>query len=63
MLYVPKEIYEIIDYINEQEHAAETKELFFALAERGIEQGDNRFKSSDLLGRDGFSITDITGSD
>ena len=63
MLYVPKEIYEIVDYINEQEHAAETKELFFALAEGGIEQGDNRFKCSDLLGGEGFSLADITGSD
>lgn len=62
-LDVPKEIYEIIDYINSQKHAADTKELFFAIAERGIEQGNNGFKSSDLLGGEGFSFTDITGSD
>ena len=53
---VPKEIYEIIDYINEQKHPAQTKELFFALAERGIEQSDNSLKSADLLGGEGFAL-------
>ena len=60
---VPKEIYEIIDYINGMKNPAQTKELFFALAERGIEQSDDRFKSSDLLGGQSFSLTEVAGGD
>lgn len=58
---VPKEIYEIIDYINGMKHPKETKELFFAVSEGRIKEGDNRLEGSDLLGGEGFALTDISG--
>lgn len=57
---IPKEIYEIIDYIRELKHPEETLDLLIAFTERGIEQGNDGFESSDLLGGEGFAFADIT---
>ena len=60
---IPKEIYELIDYIETMKHPEETKELFFAFAEGSIEQGDDCLEGSELLRGEGFTLTDITRGD
>lgn len=58
-LAIPKEIYEIIDYINAQDNSQKVKEKLFGLIEAGIEQGDDGLESSDLLGGEGFALSEI----
>lgn len=60
---IPKEIYELIDYIETMKHPEKTKELFIAFAEGSIEQGDDSLEGSELLGGEGFAFTDITRGD
>lgn len=62
-LNVPKEIYEIIDYINAQQNPQIIKEKLFGLIEGGIEQGDDCLESSDLLGGEGFALPEIPRRD
>ena len=60
---IPKEIYELVDYIRELKHPDETMDLLIAFTERGIEQGDDGLQGSDLLRGESFAFTDITGCD
>lgn len=58
---VPKEIYEIIDYIDSLDHPKETMELFLGIAEGSVQESDYRLEGTDLLGGEGFAFTDIAG--